>query len=320
MTDLLQPWFLLLAALLPVAIWWRASPTVTFAPEPFTRDLPRSWRVRAVPLPRLLQVGGLVALLFALARPVEHVPLPQPTKGIDIVLCVDVSSSMTANDLDSQRSRLDVAKAAAKRFIAGRPHDRIGLVAFARYPDLRCPPTLDHAALARIVDDVGMVASDGPEDATGIGTAVARAAQVLRGSESESKVVILLTDGDENVATEDKPEEIAPVHAAQLARDLGIRVYAVSAGLGRNARDGSWIELDTTQMQRLADETGGKFFAARDADAVAGVYAEIDALEQVEFAEPRYEVVERFPPLLMLALALLLASRLMETTVLGVQP
>jgi len=248
------------------------------------------------------------------------VPLPHATEGIDIVLCLDLSSSMTSNDLDAQRSRLDVAKAAAKRFIAGRPHDRIGLVGFARYPDLRCPPTLDHAALARIVDATTMVSSDGPEDATGIGTAVARAAQVLRGSEADSKVVILLTDGDENVATEDKPEEIAPIHAAQLARELGIRVYAISAGLGRSGRDGAWIDLDTTQMRRLADETGGKFFAARDADAVAGVYTEIDALEKVDFAEPRYEIVERFLPLLMLALALLFASRVLEATVLGVQP
>jgi Ca-activated chloride channel family protein len=320
MTHLLHPWFLLLALLIPLAVWRRGRPAVLFASAEFARGLPRSWRQRAVALPRLFQIGGLVLLLFALARPVEHLPLPHATEGIDIMLCLDTSSSMTANDLDTQRSRLDVAKAAAKRFIAGRPHDRIGLVGFARYPDLRCPPTLDHAALARIVDAVGMVRSDGPEDATGIGTAVARAAQVLRASDADSKVVILLTDGDENVATEDKPEEIAPIHAAQLARDLGIRVYAVSAGLGRNASDGSWIELDTTQMRRLADDTGGKFFAARDADAVAGVYAEIDTLERIEFAEPRYEIVERFLPLLMLALALLFASRLLASTILGVQP
>jgi len=320
LTHLLHPWFLLLAALIPLAVWRRGRPVVLFASAAFARGIPRSWRQRAVALPRLLQIGGLVLLLFALARPVERVPLPHATKGIDIVLCLDTSSSMTANDLDAQRSRLDVAKAAAKRFIAGRPHDRIGLVGFARYPDLRCPPTLDHAALARIVDAVAMVRSDGPEDATGIGTAIARAAQVLRASDADSKVVILLTDGDENVATEDKPDEIAPVHAGQLCRELGIRVYAIAAGLGRSRRDGSWIDLDTTQMRGLAEQTGGKFFTARDANAVGGVYTEIDALEKVAFAQPRYEIVERFLPILMAALALLVAGYLVESTLLGVYP
>jgi len=320
MSEFLHPGWFLLAALLPIALWRRQRAAVTFAPAPYTRDLPRSWRSRLIGLPRLLQVVGLVLLLTALARPVEHVPLPHATEGIDIMLCLDVSSSMTANDLDAQRSRLDVAKAAAKRFIAGRKHDRIGLVSFARYPDLRCPPTLGHYALTRIVDATTMVRGDGPEDATGIGTAVARAAQVLRATEAESKVVILLTDGDENVATEDKPEEIAPVHAGQLARDLGIRVYAVAAGLGRSGRDGQWIEIDNTQVRRLAEQTGGKFFTARDADAVGGVYAEIDALEKVDFAAPRYEIVERFLPWLLAALARRAASRLLDTTILGVQP
>ena len=320
MTGFLHPGWFLLTALIPLALWRRQRATVTFSPAPFTRDLPRSWRTRLIGLPRLLQVVGLVLLLTALARPVEHVPLPHATEGIDIMLCLDVSSSMAANDLDAQRSRLDVAKAAAKRFIAGRKHDRIGLVSFARYPDLRCPPTLDHDALTGIVGATTLVRGDGPEDATGIGTAVARAAQVLRATEAESKVVILLTDGDENVATEDKPEEIAPVHAGQLARDLGIRVYSVAAGLGRSGRDGQWVAIDNTQVRRLAEQTGGKFFAARDADAVGGVYVEIDALEKVEFAEPRYEIMERFLPWLLAALALLAASRLLDTTFLGVKP
>ena len=112
------------------------------------------------------------------------------------------------------------------------PDDRIGLVCFARYPDLKCPLTLDHRALGEILDEVTTVESDGPEDATGIGTAVARAAQVLQRGIGESRVVILLTDGEENVATTRTPDEIAPLYAAQLCVELGVKVYAIAAGSG----------------------------------------------------------------------------------------
>ena len=312
MTALLHPWFLLLALLVPLAIWLRrrrGTPAVLFAPG--TAELPRSWRVRLLPLPRLLHMVGLGLTVLALARPVHRAPVPITTEGIDIMLCLDTSSSMTSNDLDPKRSRLDVAKGAAAQFVAGRPDDRIGLVGFARYPDLRCPPTLDHDALAQFLKGVAPVESDGPEDATGIGTAVARAAQVLR-RRAKSKVVILLTDGEENVASEENPDEIAPLHAGQLSRELGVRVYAIAAGLGE--------DVDTTQVQRLAEQTGGRFFRARDRDAVAQVYREIDELERVEFEEPRFENRDRFLAILAAALSLLLVGRLLSASVLGVLP
>ncbi|MHC4818557.1 MAG: VWA domain-containing protein, partial [Planctomycetota bacterium] len=182
--TLQNPWWLLLALLVPLALWlrWRrGAPTVLFAPGAFLARLPGGWRVRLLPLPWLLLAAGLSLTVVALARPVRRVPLPHKSEGIDIMLCLDVSSSMTANDMDPQRTRLDVARDAAVRFIAGRPNDRIGLICFARFPDLRCPPTPDHDALRQLLAAVIPVASDGPEDATGIGTAVARAAQVLRG-------------------------------------------------------------------------------------------------------------------------------------------
>ena len=307
-----HPWFLLLALLVPVALWLRrrrGAPTVLFASG--AEGLPRSWRVRLLPLPWVLQVGGLLLTVLALSRPVRSVPLPLTTEGIDIMLCLDTSSSMTANDMDPRRTRLHVAREAAARFVAGRLDDRIGLVSFARFPDLRCPPTLDHDALQQFLARVTQVAGDGPEDATGIGTAVARAAQVLRGSEAKSRVVILLTDGEENVATERTPEQIAPVHAGQLCRELGVRVYAIAAGLGK---------LDTRQVRLLAEGTGGRFFEARDAGAVAAVYTEIDELERVEFEEPRYQMEERFLVFLAAAVALLLAGRLLQSTALAVLP
>jgi Ca-activated chloride channel family protein len=321
--TLQHPWWLLLALLVPLALWLRrhrGAPAVLFAPGAFLERLAGSWRVRLLPLPWLLLAAGLSLAVVALARPVEHVPLPRETEGIDIMLCLDTSSSMTGTDMDPQRTRLDVAKDAAARFVAGRPDDRIGLVCFARFPDLRCPPTPDHDALRDFLSAVAPVAGDGLEDATGIGTAVARAAQVLRGSPARSKVVILLTDGEENVATADKPDEIAPVHAGQLCRELGVRVYAIAAGLGSRSPTGVWTEIDTTQVRRLAATAGGRFFEARDADAVAGVYAEIDELERVAFEEPRTIVEERFLPFLAAAVVLLLAGRLLQSSLLAVMP
>ena len=314
--DLLAPGLLVVLLLLPAALWWcsrRGAAAVRFAPAGFLSDppLPRTWRTSLVWLPRSLQVAGLALLVVALARPAERTPLPVEHQGVDVVLCMDVSSSMSATDMDARRSRLDVALDAAARFVAGRPHDRVGLVAFARYPDLRCPPTLDHDAMRRFLAQVTTVESDSPEDATGIGTAVARAAEVLRGSRTPSRVVVLLTDGEENVATEGRPGEIAPVHAGQLCETLGVRVYTVAVDA-----DG----VDTTEVQRLAERTGGAFFTARDAESVDAVFARVDELETAPLAEPRHHVEERFVRFLAAGLGLLLLGRLLGSTLLEALP
>ncbi|MAG54992.1 MAG: aerotolerance regulator BatA [Planctomycetes bacterium] len=328
---LLDPWLLLLGAgvlVSEIVHRRRGAPAVRFAPATFLAaateidrgtSATRSWRVRAAGLPRLLRVAGLLLLVIALARPAERVRRPSTTAGIDILLCLDVSSSMAARDLDPQRQRLEVAKAAAQDFIAGRPEDRIGLVCFARYPDLRCPLTLDHVALRDFLDQVGMVERDGLEDATGIGTAVARAAQVLGESAARSKVVILLTDGEENVATARNYDEIAPVHAGQLAKDLGVRVYSIAAGIGTRAPGGVG-RIDTVQIERVAEKTGGRFYAAKDAGAVRDVYAAISGLEKVVFEEARYEIAERFLGFLIASLILLGLGRGLESTALEVLP
>ncbi|HEX5135687.1 MAG TPA: VWA domain-containing protein [Planctomycetota bacterium] len=310
---LLSPWLLLLALLVPAALWRRrGGPSVAFAPAMLLR-VPRSWRVRLLSLPRALQALALLLLIVALARPARREPLPLRAEGIDILLCLDTSSSMTARDMDRQRTRLDVAKAAAAEFVRGRPEDRIGLLSFARYPDLRCPLTLDHEALLGILDRVTTVSSDGPEDATGLGTAVARAAQVLSGDDRRERVAILLTDGDENVAVEGAAGEIAPSHAAQLCAALGARVYAVSVGV-RGPR------VDTGALKGMATRTGGEFHEARDAGAVAAVYRQIDALEKTGIEKPRYVIEDRFLPFLLLGILLMLAARVLDATVLQVFP
>ncbi len=321
--ELREPLWLLLAVTIPAALSFarrRPAPAVAFAPAPFASSLPRSVRQRWRWLPGALRVGGLLALLVALARPVQSEPLPLEAEGIDILLVLDVSSSMAATDLDRERSRLAVAQDAAAQFVAGREQDRIGLLRFARFPDVACPLTLDRRALTGILRETEAVEPEGPEDATGIGAAVARAAQLLQPSEASSKVVILLTDGEENVATPQTPQEISPRQAAALCRKLGVRVYAIAAGAGRQRPDGSWQAPETGPVQALAATTEGRFFEARDAGAVEGVYRAIDRLERTRFREPRYRQQEVFAVFLAAGLALLVLGRLLRETVLEELP
>ncbi len=312
MIVLLHPWMLLLALAVPGVLLLRRRrrlPAILFAPAPLLAGIRPSWRVRLLPLPAVLTAAGLLLAAGALARPVERVPLPLRTEGADILLCLDLSSSMTARDLDPDRTRLEVARDAAARFLRGRPGDRIGLLVFARYPDVRCPPTLDHGALAAILEGVVPVEGDGPEDATGLGAAAARAAEALRSGKARSRVAILFTDGEENVATTGTPGAIPPAHAAQLCRELGIRLHAVAAGPG-----------DASALGEAAAAAGGRLFRARDAGAVEAVFREIDALEKTSFEKDRFAVEERFQPLAAAALALLLAALLLRTLLLPVAP
>ena len=320
--SLLEPAWLALALLLPLA-WWllrrSRKPSAALVTASFLVALP-SARTRLRHLPLALQTLGVLLLLVALAQPTAREALPRTKQGIDIVLCLDISSSMNANDLDRARTRLEVARDAALRFVARRPQDRIGLVTFARYPDLRCPPTLDHGALGRILDEVVAVAGDGPEDATGIGAAVARATEVLQRGRARSRVVILLTDGEETVALEGAPDQIAPIHAGQLAERLGVRVYAIAAGLMRRDATGQWVRLDTRPIEALAARTGGTFLPVRDAGALDDVYARIDALEKAPLEDPRYVLADRRLPFALLALALLLLGGVLRASWLRVRP
>jgi len=323
---LLHPAMLLLALLVPLA--WLAArrrrpPALALAPlsleagpgEPAA--LPRSWRTRMAWLPAALHGAALVLCAVALARPVRAVAEPARAEGADLLLCLDLSSSMSARDLGSDRTRLEVARDAAARFLRGRAGDRIGLVGFARWPELLCPPTTDHAALEGILRAVRPVEPDGPEDATGIGAAAARAAEALAAGGGPSRVAILLTDGEENVATGGGDGTIPPAQAAQLCRVLGVRVHAVVAG---GASAAGRPPVDTGPVRRLAERTGGRFFEARDAGAVDAVYALVSELEKSGREEPRLVLEERFQPFLALAIALLLGGRLLGATLLRVLP
>jgi len=319
---LLQPELLLLALAIPLLFLPRRTAALRVAGVALAAPLPTTWRLWLRALPRVAEALGLLCGVVALAHPVVRHPLSLAHRGSDILLCLDVSSSMESRDLDAKRSRLAVARDAAARFVAARPDDRIGLIRFARFPDLVAPPTLDHESLRALLDEVAPVEADGPEDATGIGAAVARAAQVLRSSTAQSKVVIVLTDGEENVFNANAQDEIAPLHAAQLCAAVGARAYAIHAAGGDDAgaeTPGS-MTAGALSLQHMAQRTGGAFFTARDATSLAAVYARIDALERDELVQPRWRFEERFAPLVVAALLLVLGGRLLAASRLGVAP
>lgn len=276
--------------------------------------LPTSLRARTRFIPPALFALALVAGGIALARPAEREVLPQERRGIDLLLCLDISSSMLQTDMDGRRTRLAVTREAAIQFVAGRPSDRIGLLTFARYPDLRCPPTLDHETLIAMLEGLEVVAQDGPEDATGLGAAVARGVEILRPSTSPSKVLVLLTDGEETVAASGGPDAIAPIHAAQLCAQLGIRVQAVLAGTERRDPRGRVQPVDPRAMQDLARLSGGAFHRARTAADIRRTYDTIGRLERAAFEKPKTRLRDRHAPFLLVALILGLAAFVARST------
>lgn len=305
-------WLWLLPVLVAVGwLRWHRLERTQFAagfllqPGATGKRLPRTWRARAFHLPSALHAAMLALVVVAMAQPQSQRQQPAPPAGRTIVLCLDQSSSMAATDLAPGRSRHDVGREVAAAFVKDRPHDRIGLLGFARYSDLRCPPTADHEALGELLAALPLIAADSPEDATAIGAAVATAARSLERA-SGGRVLILVTDGEENVAHELAPDEIAPLHAAQLCAALGIRVHAIQVGSGNVKPDGQVVPIDGSALRDLAALTGGRHFVAADARGLAGVYAQIDQLETSPPSPGRLVGYEWYPA--MLGLALLLAA------------
>jgi Ca-activated chloride channel family protein len=247
-----------------------------------------------------------------------------------MTLVVDRSGSMHARDFvrgDESVDRLRAVKQVLGRFLGasggspGRPDDLIGLVTFARYADSVAPLTLDHANLAAILEDVEIV-TDRDEDGTAVGEGLALAVERLRRHGAKSKVVILLTDGVSNAG------EISPAQAADLAAALGVKVYAVGAGRtgyapfptqwrGQTVLRQAFVELDERALQEIAERTGGRYFHAEDAAALAEVYDEIDSLERSEIVEIRFmQYEEHYAAFAGAGLALLLTGTLVAHSLL----
>ena len=308
------PWFLLGLLLLPALLVWRWG-------EPRTQPaavlwgtlagLPRpGFMVHAVLLVRVLPWLALTLVLVALARPQQGVEQSEiDSKGVDIVLAIDLSRSMQATDMGGG-TRLDLARATARDFVRGRPHDRMGVVAFAGTAFTQCPLTLDHGTLGELIAslDFGLT-----EDGTAIGMGLATAVQRLRESKTPSKVVVLLTDGENNRGA------IDPLTAADLAHALGVKVYTVLVGratlgqvpvddpvLGRTYATVP-VEVDARPLIEIARRTGGKFFRAGDAATLSGIYADIDRLERAPIRSVVYREYRDFGPAVLGVAAALLA-------------
>ena len=232
---------------------------------------------------RLLPWAALAVAVVAMARPQQGMQQSEvDSRGVDIVLAIDVSRSMQASDMGGG-TRLDLARNTARDFARGRPHDRIGVVGFAGTAFTQCPLTLDHETLATLLSslDFGLA-----EDGTAIGMGLATAVQRLRESRTPSKVVVLLTDGENNRGA------IDPATSAEIAHALGVKVYTVLVGrptveqvpvndpvLGPTFAM-MQVDVDPAPLIEIANRTGGRFFRAGDAATLGGIYAEIDRLER----------------------------------------
>ncbi len=315
------PWALLLLVLLPLLVWRGRREVAKNAAVLWVR-VGAAWAAGLPALPlravAMLPWGALVLALLAFARPQEGLRLSETeTRGVDIVLALDISPSMRAEDF-RPRNRLFVAKETAREFIRQRPHDRIGLVAFAATSFTECPLTLDHPVLAELLGslDFGM-AEDGTAIGMGLATSVAR----LKESRTPSKVVVLLTDGQNNRGA------IDPLTGAELAAALGIRVYTVLVGRGGvvpvpmddpvfgRRIEMVRMEVDEGALREIARRTGGRFYRALDPDALVGIYSAIDRLERAPIRSIQYrEFVDLGPLLLGCAAAFLLLHGLCSTT------
>lgn len=273
-------------------------------------SLPQTRRVRLYFSLRWLRIAACALMCVALARPQLVESFEEITsEGIDIVLALDVSGSMAAEDF-RPKNRLVVSKEVVARFIAGRRGDRIGLVAFAGVSITKCPLTTDYTVLLSLLKSVELGQL---EDGTAIGNALANSANRLRSSKVKSKVIILLTDGVNNRG------EIAPLDAADIARRLRIKVYAIGAGTRGMAPypvlDESTgttryvevpVEIDEDLLRTIAAKTGGRYFRATDRKSLEEIYQEIDKLEKSKIESRQYKnYVELYTPLLWFCVVML---------------
>jgi Ca-activated chloride channel family protein len=300
MMRFLYPEFLWLLALLPLlALWWGRrgkAATVLFSSTSVARQVGAPRKSAAGWFAMLLRLLALALFIVALARPQLGKQAQDITaNGVDIMLAVDISGSMQALDfkLNGQPvSRVEAVKSVVKNFIGQRPNDRIGAVAFAGCSYLVSPLTMDHDWLEQRID---ALSTDGVEDGTAIGSALAAGVNHLRGQKSKSRIVILLTDGINNMG------KVSPLTAADLARAMGIKVYTIGAGtrgeaiipatdqFGRKVNVPMRVDIDEATLRQIAEKTGGKYYRATDTDSLKGIYAEINQMETTAHVTRKFE-------------------------------
>ena len=318
-----KEYLLLLLLLIPYLLWYilyrkRSEPTFTMSDTYAYNSIKKSWRMRILHLPVFLRIVTFICII--LARPQTHNSWGNKSvEGIDIMLAMDVSTSMLAEDL--KPNRMEAAKKVAAEFISDRANDNIGLTIFAGEAFTQCPMTTDHASLLNLLQGVRTdIASRGLiADGTAVGMGLANAVSRLKESKAKSKVIILLTDGSNNMG------DISPLTAAQIAKSLGIRVYTIGVGTNTVAPYPVMVggttqyvnvpaELDTQTLKDIAQSTDGGFYRATNNAELKEIYNDIDRLEKtkmdVKKFSKRYEAYEPFALIAILSLLLEILLRL----------
>ena len=309
----------LLLLLIPVIVWYiielhKSDASLLISDTSELRRQHRTARIYLLHVPFVLRVAAIALLSVALAHPqLSNRWHKESTEGIDIMMALDISGTMQAEDL--RPNRLEAAKEKATEFINNRPNDNIGIVVFAGESFCQCPLTTDHAVLINLFRSVhfGMI-----EDGTAIGLGLANAVNRMKDSQTKSKVVILLTDGSNNRG------DIDPLTAAEIAKTYGIRVYAIGVGSKEPARipiqtplgiQYTTIEnqFDESTLKRIAQTTGGEYFRATNNNSLQSIYQQIDQLEKTKISVREYSKrSEAFMPFLLAALACLILEILIR--------
>jgi Ca-activated chloride channel homolog len=295
-------WLLLLVPPLAYAVLRRARAlAVTVGAVADAAAAPRTWRIRFEPLLPAARLLAVALLVVALARPQRGLAdAAAAGNGIDIVLAFDVSASMTLPYARNQ-TRLDAAKDVLSRFVETRRNDRVGLVVFQATALTLSPLTTDYDAVAEDVRNADRVHL---ADGTAIGLAIAESVDLLRGSSAASRIVILLTDGENNQT------QIQPLAAARVAETLGVRVYTVGVGGGSGMPDPALFTVDERALGEISRVTGGAYNRAEDPAALQRTYDNVDRLERSRLPGNRFTRVDEWSPYLLAAAAALLALEL----------
>jgi len=331
-----QPWFLLLLLVIPLLAWFRGrsgpAAALTFSSTSALRSLGKSSAARAGKFLRALLLVGLAFFAVAMARPQLGKSLTQvEASGIDIMLALDVSGSMLTKDFTiggEQATRIDAIREVTRKFIEARPNDRIGIIAFAGRPYVVSPMTLDHDWLQKNLERVkiGLV-----EDGTAIGSGMSAAANRLNDKRSKSRVIVLLTDGENNTG------KIPPNTAAEAIKALKIHFYAIGAGINGiaptpvfNPQNGKpvtdmfgnilyqnqRVHFNEAGLKEVAKIADGQFYRATDTQSLEQIFADIDKLEKTTVSVKKYQQYrDLFPALIATGLGLLLAQLLLAQTI-----
>lgn len=317
-----QPLFFILLAVIPILIYWKiAKGTKQTAAVGIstTKGLSktRSWKNTFQNVPFILRLLAISCIIIALARPqVKFDEQQSEGEGVDIILCIDVSGSMTAQDF--MPNRMEAAKKVAENFVNNRPNDRIGIVIFSGESFTQCPLTTDHAVLINQIEQIrnGLL-----EDGTAIGSGLATSVDRLRNSKAKSKVIILLTDGVNNGGL------IDPATALEIAKTFKVKVYTIGVGTDGYAptpvstpmgivMQNEKVAIDEKLLKNIADQTGGKYFRATDNKSLQNIYAAIDRLEKSKVEITTFHrFTEKFYPFIFAAMAFLFLEFILRFTI-----